>query len=157
MKTFTQSSIEIEHILPQDLNSEAVKNFDNQQKASSYIYKFGNLCLLEKSHNASNQNKCFEKKKSAYKQSNFLFTKSIVEIPKIGEATKINQAVKCLKSFDIWNSQSIDQRQQMIADIALEIWYDNNEDFFDLLNNSQEKQKQPNDSNTKKKRKNDDC
>lgn len=150
LKTFTQSDIEIEHILPQDLQSEAVKNFDNSTSASSFIYKFGNLCLLEKSHNASNQNKCFEEKKSAYKNSFFLFTKSIVEIPEIGKNTAINRAVEKLQSFDTWNSQSINQRQEIIANIASQIWYDESEKFFGLLNNSQGKQNTTKDHKPKK-------
>ncbi|WGV25875.1 HNH endonuclease family protein [Halotia branconii] len=124
LTTFTQSSIEIEHILPQDLNSEPIKTFDNQDEVETYIYKLGNLALLEQTLNSSIQNSSFDIKKRAYKQSNFLLTQCISDKPSIGNNTAINRAVEDLISFQEWNSQSIEKRQEMLKALALKIWYE---------------------------------
>ncbi|RUR85752.1 DUF262 domain-containing protein [Chlorogloeopsis fritschii PCC 9212] len=122
--TFTQSSIEIEHILPQDLNSEPVRTFDKPDEIESYIYKLGNLALIEQPLNASIQNSSFKVKKGAYQQSNLLLTQCISKKPTIGSNTAINRAVEDLISFHEWNSQAIDKRQEMLTALALKIWYE---------------------------------
>jgi len=125
LTTFTQSSIEIEHILPQDLNSEPVKTFDKQpDEVESYIYKLGNLALLEKSLNASIQNSSFDIKREVYEKSNLILTKCISKKPSIGVNTAIDRAVEDLIDFDKWNSQSIDKRQEMLTALAVKIWYE---------------------------------
>ncbi|MFY7802060.1 MAG: DUF262 domain-containing protein [Limnoraphis robusta] len=138
LKTFTQGSIEIEHILPQDLKSEPVKKFklEENKQITDYIYSFGNLCLLAKSLNSSNQNHIFEIKKDSYRESKFLLTKVIVEKPKAGKNTLINKAVEDFDTFEVWDSKSIIDRQEKIASLAFKVWYENKEEFFNLLSGS---------------------
>ena len=61
-------------------------------------------------------------KKAGYRQSNFLLTRSIVEIPQVGNNTQLNRAVKDLLQFDDWSSESIDSRQEMLVRLASEVW-----------------------------------
>lgn len=68
------------------------------------------------------KNKTFELKKSGYQKSKFLITKSIVEPINVGLNTAIDRAVKGLSTFDIWNSESIECRQQMLAQLATKVW-----------------------------------
>ena len=49
-------------------------------------------------------------------------TKSIAETITIGKNTAINRAVKGLKEFQIWNSQSIKERQKILTDLAKKVW-----------------------------------
>jgi|GEM_PF-295749 len=127
LQTFTQPSIEIEHILPQDLNSDSVKAFDKPDEVNSYIYKLGNLALLEQPLNGSIQNNSFNIKKEAYEKSTFILTQSISKKPNIGKNTAINRAVEDLIDFTEWNSQSIDKRQEMLTALAIKVWYEEGE------------------------------
>ena len=122
LNTFIKSSVEIEHILPEKPTEDIVSDFDKPKEIEEYIHKLGNLTLLEKSINASIQNSLFYIKKDSYKKSNLYLTKSIAETITIGKNTAINRAVKGLKEFQIWNSQSIKERQKILTDLAKKVW-----------------------------------
>jgi hypothetical protein len=100
-----------------------VAAFDKQNEIEHYIYKLGNLALIEKLLNASIQNKNFEIKKNVYCKSKFLLTKVISEKPCIGANTPIDRAVENIKSFDRWNSKLIDDRQKQLTELGMKIWY----------------------------------
>ena len=57
-----------------------------------------------------------------YKESNICLTKSIGEKIKVGKDTAIDRAVEELKEFQTWNSQSIEERQQILTNIAKKVW-----------------------------------
>ena len=122
LNTFIKSSVEIEHILPETPTEKIVNDFDKPTEIKKYIYQLGNLTLLEKSINASIKNMPFSNKRDAYKQSNFYLTKSIAEEIKVGKDTAIDRAVEELKEFQTWNSQSIEERQKTLTDIAKKVW-----------------------------------
>lgn len=77
--------------------------------------RLGNLILLEKSINASVLNKPYSEKRDVFRQSKLLLTRAIAERPKVGANTKIDQAVKDLPSFDVWNEATILKRQELLA------------------------------------------
>ncbi|WP_341526227.1 DUF262 domain-containing protein [Nostoc sp. UHCC 0302] len=122
LKNYINKNVEIEHILPQ--NHEVVKSLFNkpEQIYKKYVKYLGNLTLIEKSINTSIKNKPFEFKKNAYQKSKFLITKSIAERVNIGINTAIDRAVKDLTIFDEWNSDSIECRQEMLAQLAKKVW-----------------------------------
>jgi hypothetical protein len=122
LNNFLKSSMEIEHILSQELTEEVIKQFDKPDEIKRYIPKLGNLTLLEKSINASIQNQPYSSKIEPYKQSKLYLTKSIVEEIQVGSNTKIDQAVKDLKPFKKWDSQSIEERQELLKNIAIKVW-----------------------------------
>ena len=68
------------------------------------MYRIGNLCLLEKNYNREIENKSYVEKCAVYLQSSFETTKNIPN------------------EFHEWNSNSINQRQQQIANCAKSIW-----------------------------------
>lgn len=123
LKYFTQSSIEIEHILSQTPTVEVVNNFDKKHEIESYTYNFGNLDLLEKSINSSIQNNNFETKKESCRESKFILTKVIFGKLRIGLNTTIDKSVETLTSFNEWNSKSIETRQAELAKLAIDILY----------------------------------
>jgi len=122
LNTFIKSSIEIEHILPEKPTEDIVNKFDKPTQIKEYTYRLGNLTLLEKSINASIQNSLFSKKRNAYKQSKLYLTKSIAETIEVGQNTAIDRAVAELKEFQDWTTQSIEERQQILSDIAKKVW-----------------------------------
>lgn len=114
-------SVEIEHIMPQtctdiEAYGMAPEEFD------AYINRLGNLTLLENSINKSIHNKKYEEKREDYKKSNFYLTRSISELVEQGSDTAINRTNKKLHSWDRWNKESIEERQEMLYLLSEEIW-----------------------------------
>ena len=122
LRTFISSEVEIEHILPQTPSPEVLAAFDKKEEIKDFIYALGNLTLVEKTINCSVGNGLFGEKKNAYKQSNFLITKSLDEKVSVGVNTAVNRAVSGLLTFDKWTSESIDQRQKMLTLLAKQVW-----------------------------------
>jgi uncharacterized protein with ParB-like and HNH nuclease domain len=114
--------VEIEHTLPQNPGSNIRNSFDKPSDIDSYIKRLGNLTLLEKPINASVANKMFKEKKQAYKNSKFLLTRAIVEKITVGKNTAVDRAVKDLETYEDWNSQSIEGRQEMLTRLAKKVW-----------------------------------
>ena len=114
--------VEVEHTLPQTPGSNIRDAFDKPRDIDSYIKRLGNLMLLEKPINASVANKTFAEKKQAYKNSKFLLTRAIAEKITIGKNTAVDRAVKDLETYEEWNSQSIERRQEMLTRLAKKVW-----------------------------------
>jgi hypothetical protein len=119
---YVNKSVEIEHILPQLPTTELQQSFDKSDEYDVYKEKLGNLTLLEKTINASISRNPFEKKKNGYLESKFLLTTSLVRKPQVGVNTQLNRAVDELIQFEEWNSETIELRQQMLADLARKVW-----------------------------------
>jgi len=122
--TYINSQIWLEHILPQTPTNEVLTNFDKPLEYSSYLHRLGNLTLLEKAINISAGNSLFEAKKQAYSQSKFLLTQSLGKKPVVGKDTAIDRVVKqySLEPFRNWNAETIEKRQDMLANLAKEVW-----------------------------------
>jgi len=121
---YLKSSIQIEHILPDNPSQELVEAFSKGNKKEYDIYKnkIGNLALLERPINESIKRDFFDKKKLEYLKSKFYLTHSISKIETVGVDTSINRANEQLKSFDVWDKDSIDARSKMLLDISKLIW-----------------------------------
>ncbi len=115
-------AVEIEHILSQNPEEQTLLQFDKVNEYASWKIKLGNLTLWEKSINASYQNKPYEVKKKGYLASGFYLNKSLVAKVQVGVDTKINRATQDLVEFDIWTSESIQKRQEMLIDLAHKVW-----------------------------------
>ncbi len=122
LRTFISNEIDIEHILPQTPSQEVLQAFDKKDEINDFINALGNLTLVEKTINCSIGNGLFEHKKSAYSQSNFLITKTLAEEINVGVNTAVNRVVQKLLTFNTWNSNDIDQRQEMLTQLAKEVW-----------------------------------
>lgn len=92
----------IEHILPENPseNWDYIKE-NNQDK---YIYRLGNMTLLEKKANRNLGNKSYSDKMKIYKDSYFQITSVIPE------------------NYEQWDEKAINSRQTHIAKIAVSIW-----------------------------------
>ncbi len=122
VETYLNKNVEVEHILPQTCSQGIKDSFDKPAEIEKYIRRLGNLALLEKTINTSVSNKPFDEKKKAYPKSKYLLTRSIAERVQVGHNTAIDRAVKDLENFDIWTSESIERRQQLLTELAHKIW-----------------------------------
>lgn len=122
LETYINRTVDVEHILSQTPEDEDRNSFDQPEKYSDYVYKLGNLTLLEKPINSSVSNASFEKKRSGYCQSKFLLTQSLCKLPSVGKNTSVNRAAELLEVFDQWTSGSIEQRQRMLTRLAEIVW-----------------------------------
>lgn len=118
-QTYIGQGFEIEHIAPKRPTNQYRYKFANYEES---LLKLGNIALLEKSINANIQNSEFGLKKDGYMESVVYLTKSIVSLRNIGTDTAQNRINARLRSFDDWTENEIDQRQSLLADIALDVW-----------------------------------
>lgn len=119
---YIDKSVHVEHILPQTPDGEDREAFDKPLEYDDYVIRLGNLTLLERTINSSVSNGKYDEKVPGYRQSSFLLTKSLAEKPHVGVNTQLNRAVADLVQFDCWNSQSIDQRQELLTALARKVW-----------------------------------
>ncbi len=108
---YLDKSMTIEHILP-------------QSKQDTYSGKLGNLTLLEKTINSSISDKDYQDKLLGYRQSRIFITRSLSEKLHVGDDTQLNRVIidLGLTNFRIWDHDSIDQRQEILVNIAMKVW-----------------------------------
>lgn len=119
---YIDSSVEVEHILPQTPTAAVRESFGDDERYDEYVEMLGNLTLLEKTINTSVSNDLYAKKLPGYAQSSYLLTKSLVEKPQVGVNTKLNRAVEHLIAFEAWDAASIERRQIMLSRLAVHVW-----------------------------------
>ena len=128
--------LELEHILPQTPNKESLKEaiekdlFNDERDYKNYVYRFGNLTLVElvinralNKVNKISQETWFNDKLIEYKKSEVLLTSSISGFERIGRDTAFNVFMESnLKPFKEWNQTTIERRQELLCDLAQNIW-----------------------------------
>jgi len=123
LKDFTV--LEIEHILP-DNPADDVRNSFIQNNPGvdydKYKIKLGNLTLLQKPLNIVAGNDYYQRKCDQYQNCGFYFTRSLVETPTVGNQSSVNRINQFLKVFPDWTAATIDERQQLLINLALEVW-----------------------------------
>lgn len=122
LDTYLNGAVDVEHILPRQSTEGILASFDQPDRYDEFKVKLGNLTLLEKTINSSLSNDGFSTKLSSYCQSSLLLTKSIAIKPEVGQNTALNRAVKDLKQFTAWNSETIQERQLMLTQLARRVW-----------------------------------
>ncbi|MDJ0516864.1 MAG: DUF262 domain-containing HNH endonuclease family protein [Trichodesmium sp. MO_231.B1] len=114
--------LELEQILPEIPTKEVIVDFDKPTEIGNYSKRLGNLTLLESSIKSAIANANFAEKKLGYTKSRFLLTRTIAEEISVGENTTIDLAVKDLKTFEKWDSQAIETRQEILTQLAKKVW-----------------------------------
>lgn len=92
--------ISVEHILPENPDDQWLKEFPD---ADAYIYRMGNLTLLEVSKNRQADRKIFEEKQTIYASSHYKITSQGIDYSK-------------------WEPRSVTNRQKEMAGKAVGIW-----------------------------------
>ena len=98
---FDDENVSIEHIYPQNPTDEW--NLD-ESKMQRFVFRLGNICLLEKGLNRDVQNAVFSDKVSIYKKSSYYYAKKISS------------------DYTEWNDSSIIKLQSEMANAAISIW-----------------------------------
>lgn len=91
--------VHIEHIMPQDNSKWRV----DEETHENYLWRLGNLALLNGPKNISISNDSFENKKEAYRASRVRPNEEICR-------------------YTSWGPEQIEERQYMLADFAKSIW-----------------------------------
>lgn len=100
--TLNSKNLTIEHILPESPTNEWADEFQNAD-VQDYIFRLGNLTLLEAAKNKEADRKTLNEKQTIYATSNYKLSKE-----------QINNSV--------WNVNSISDRQANMANKAATIW-----------------------------------
>lgn len=98
---YDDDNVSIEHIYPQNPTDE----WDlDETKMQRFVFRLGNICLLEKNLNRVIQNVSFEKKLPIYQKSSYYYAKKISS------------------DYTEWNDSSIIKLQTEMANSAVSIW-----------------------------------
>ncbi len=119
------TSLEIEHILPNNPSSELRIDFEASNPGylyDEYKIRLGNLTMLEKPINIVASNDFFNRKSEEYKKSKCYLTSSIVELHTVGNNSSINRMNAKLNSFSEWTANAINERQELLSNLAREVW-----------------------------------
>ena len=122
LSAYTQSAVEIEHIMPQTCNDISAYGFAVEDDYKAYLNRLGNLTLLENGINSSIHNDRFKEKSQEYKKSKFYLTIAISELIYQGQNTAITRTNKMLRAWSEWTKDSIDERQKMLYELSERIW-----------------------------------
>ena len=117
--------LEIEHILPQTPKPELLSTWADANPDVPYddfVHKLGNLTLLEKPHNIVASNGFYADKVKLYKQSGNYLTRSLAGLEMVGANSSVNRINAKLRAYTEWTSASIEARQLLLVDLALDIW-----------------------------------
>lgn len=120
---------EIEHILPQSPKDGNYVGYADETDYQTCVYKLGNVTLLESTMNQA-LNKCndlsvnwFAMKQGEYGKSAITMTKLLDANFQIGTNTAINRFKTAANyKFTQWDRTSIEQRQAILLDLALDTW-----------------------------------
>lgn len=122
LESFLSNQIDVEHIMPQTPSEGALREFGEISDLEDSVQRLGNLTLIEKSINTSIGNGAFSAKRPALGKSNLLLTKSIATHVVVGTNTAIDRAVANLESFESWNVDAIERRQESLRELARQVW-----------------------------------
>ena len=98
---FNDDNVSIEHIYPQNASDEWELD---ESKMQRFLFRLGNICLLEKGLNRDIQNVGFSDKVTIYKKSSYYY------------------AQKIASDFSEWNEGAIIKLQNEMATAAVSIW-----------------------------------
>jgi hypothetical protein len=100
---YSSTSYTLEHILPEKTSEAAWSGFEDDDK-DRFIYKLGNLTLLEKKKNEKIGNGDYEAKKEIYETSACQLTQNIPT------------------HYEQWGPAELNSRQQKLAKLAAQAW-----------------------------------
>jgi uncharacterized protein with ParB-like and HNH nuclease domain len=123
-------NLQIEHILPQTPKDGILPDeFKDKDEYYNMVFKLGNVTLLEGTINqAVNnfndlRNDWFEKKQEEYVKSNIISTNLLNDKFSIGNNTGLNRFKSDYNySFEVWNKESIINRQEILLELVFETW-----------------------------------
>lgn len=135
--------MQIEHILPQTVRNAPETGAFSPASRASYIYKLGNVTLLEGTINQA-VNNCndlsddwFEKKQTEYLNSEIIMTRLLHAQYSIGDNTALNRfKQKYSYEYQCWSAESITARQRLLMDLAIDCWRFNGQRIDSYIKNN---------------------
>lgn len=123
-------NLQIEHILPQTPKNDILtEEFESKHDYSNYVYRLGNVTLIESTINQAVNNfndlnnDWFEKKQNEYKNSGIISTQLLDDKFQIGANTALNRFKNDYGfEFKKWDKESINQRQEKLLNLVFETW-----------------------------------
>lgn len=103
-KSIDENQLTVEHILPLNPSEEWKTSFGVEW--SQCHQRLGNMALLPPSKNKKIDQDPFEKKRDLLMQSDYQLNKSV-------------------ENYNAWNAQTVQTRQEQLADIAVQLWHIN--------------------------------
>ena len=97
-----EMELNLEHILPKKPNNNWLEKF-SRNDPSQYIYRLGNMTLLDSSVNSKLGNRSFQEKSEAFAHSKLEITKEVAD-------------------YSVWSPKQIEQRQEKMSKAACQIW-----------------------------------
>ncbi|WP_295230352.1 DUF262 domain-containing protein [uncultured Chryseobacterium sp.] len=123
-------NLQIEHILPQTPKNGVLANeFIDKSDYEEYVYKLGNVTLVESMINQAVNNfndlseDWFDKKQVEYAKSSIISTNLLNDKFQIGLHTALNRFKNDYDfEFKEWDKESIKKRQDKLLDLAFDTW-----------------------------------
>jgi hypothetical protein len=121
---YTAGGNDIEHILADSADADAVEEFGDCGQDQEVIQSLGNLLLIEKSINRSISNRPYTEKIKSYGQSKFLLTRCQADTAAqmVGVADKITKTVQALDHWPSWTAADVEARHSFLVKIACSVW-----------------------------------
>lgn len=103
----------LEHIMPKRPTNQGWSHVLNDQRFTSFLHRVGNLLALERDINVAIQNKPFDIKNGTIQTNSLNYGNSRLMLP---------SRVSAYLNNGLWDFTSIENRQQALAQIALQVW-----------------------------------
>lgn len=124
------NSLQVEHILPQTPKNDVLTDeFIDKDDYYNFVYKLGNVALIESQINQAVNNfndltlDWFNKKQQEYSNSDVVTSNLLNHDYGIGRNTALNKFRNDSKySFNEWNKKAIIERQAILLELAFETW-----------------------------------
>ncbi|WET14983.1 DUF262 domain-containing HNH endonuclease family protein [Yersinia intermedia] len=121
--------LQIEHILPQTVKNLPTESDFSDDKHSSFVYKLGNITLLEGTINQAVNNfndlstEWFSLKQQQYTSSEILMTRLLNDTYSIGINTALNRFKEHYNyKYQQWSAENIVARQCLMMELAIDCW-----------------------------------
>lgn len=101
---FESDSASVEHVLPENPTADWEQYF-RPERQNDYIYRIGNLTLLEPTLNREVGNNLFDAKREVYERSRYVLTQNLVA-----------------QAPEEWTPAALEDRQKRLADRAVHVW-----------------------------------
>ncbi len=122
--------MQVEHILPQTPKNQVIPDeFEDMHAYYNMVYRLGNVSLLESQINQAVNNfndlssDWYQKKQREYRNSDVVLIDLLDDQYGIGKDTGLNRfRDKKDYLFTEWNTHSIETRQKILLDLAIDTW-----------------------------------
>lgn len=115
--------ITIEHVLPQNKESDAAKPFGSVKRIEDYIYQIGNLTLLYRIDNSYNKDWDFKDKRETFRENGqFHITRFLGGRGGGRVAKRVQDLYKTWPPPNAWTPTTLERRSERMVGLANEIW-----------------------------------